>query len=102
MSDDEMIGVLEAVKYEWEQDGLWIHLHTDEGVGTIKVTNLEVAKELLAALDPLRDWVLEADRARSSYVRSSYDEDDAYEVTEPKHSRYHSTMSDLWDSREGK
>lgn len=102
MSANEYIGILDSVKYESDEDGYLLHLITDEGEGTVRINNHEVARELLAALEPLREWVNEADRARSSYVRSSYDEDDAYEVTDPKHNRYHSTMSDLWDSRKGK
>lgn len=26
----------------------------------------------------------------------------AYELSDPKHPRYHSTYADIWDSREGK
>lgn len=62
---------------DWDEDGFHLRLSTDEGEYDLRVTDPEVARALLAAVEPLRDWVAEADHHRAAYDRATPEERDA-------------------------
>lgn len=74
---------IEEARGEWDEDGFYLYLVTDEGERLFRLTDTTVARELLRAVAPLLGWVADEDRERAAYDRASPEEREA--VIRPAH-----------------
>lgn len=94
MSD--LRGTLDGSGGEWEEDGFHLTLTTDEGEKATLRVPMEEGRELLAALDPMRDWISTHDRELAAFRARRPDPagDDGYDLSDPKHPTYYERMVD--------
>ena len=90
---------------ESDEDGFYLVLRTD--AGHLRVNVQDCATQLLAECErEIKPWALEAASVRRIFECGAAEIDEsagAYELSDPKHPRHHSTHVDLWDVyREGK
>lgn len=71
-----MTETLESASLDTDENGHTLFLETDEGRRAIRV-GFEEGRELLAALEPIRDWIAEGDRERAAYERATPEEREA-------------------------
>lgn len=95
-------GTVYEIKIESDERGFELHLETDTGPWVFNIH--AVAAQLFdAARVEIRPWLREKAHAYAEYLAAEgFDDADGYEISDPKHPRYHSTHADLWDAREGK
>ena len=69
------MSVLDSTSGEWDSDGFHFWLRNDEGEEFhVRVVGTEAAEELLAVVEPLREWVNEGARQRAAYKAASPEE----------------------------
>lgn len=73
---DPVRGVLDEPRGDWDEDGFHLRFSVGEGDHEIdaRVYAVATAKELLDAVEPLREWVAEHDRERAAYDRATPEE----------------------------
>lgn len=74
-------------------------LHTDNGPERFEIHScaIELYEQVRREIGP---WVREAEMARAT-MPQPYD-GEGYDLDDPKHPDWHSTMAGVWDSRPGK
>lgn len=93
---------LDSATLDSDEDGFTLALTTDEADYRICV-DLDAGRQLLVALEPLREWIAEGDRQRVLYDRASPqeraavlrvvdDSDCGYALDDPKHPTYYERM----------
>ena len=102
-----------TIKIEWEEDGCWlildldveIPLATDEGRLRVRLEDPEALYNACRA--DIGPWLYERDQALATYRTdpaspgfADTEDEDAYDLSDPKHPRFHSTHVDIWDARE--
>ena len=103
--------IAEDIKVEWDEGGCYLHVDGE----TWRVADPEqLYDRVKAAILP---WLMERDEAFREFKAQANEyvvairedgsyrmepDEDAYDPTDPKHPRYHSTHADIWDAREGK
>ena len=101
-------GRAHTVSIEEDEDGFTITLEgVDEGDGIVRVNVQNVAEQLYDQVKArIGPWLRERDeayaefKARFSCSFEDIDESGGYDLSDPKHPRYHSVHADLWDMRE--
>lgn len=73
--DETYAGLLEQATGEWDEDGFHLRAHgSDTGEHHFRVNGTKEARELLAAVEPLREWVAEHDHEYAAYLVASPEE----------------------------
>lgn len=62
-----IVDTVDGARGEWEQDGFRLVVSGQDASYTLRVVDVESAREVVAAADQLRDWVAEHDRERVAY-----------------------------------
>lgn len=99
---------LDAETISVESDECGFELHVTDTDGDVHVFNIQAAAvDLLSAVErTIAPWHREGMAVyaewRAAGAFSAYDPSDAYDLSDPKHPRYHSVHADMWDARAGK
>lgn len=93
----------DTIKIESDEDGFWLVLEMDgEFPLRVKIEDPEALYDTVKA--EIGPWLYERDNAyqewRVSKAAGEVSGEFAYEPTDPKHPRYHSTHVEIWDARE--
>jgi hypothetical protein len=91
-------------RIETDESGIVLVVSTEDGEShRHAVTDPEALYDAVkSAIGP---WLYERDQARRTLPSAFYcdpDESGGYEISDPKHTNFHSVHADLWDAREGK
>lgn len=66
---------LESSSGDWDEDGFHFWVRDDEGVELrVRIIGTETARDLLKAVEPLREWVAEHDHEYAAYLIASPEE----------------------------
>jgi hypothetical protein len=98
----EYLGNAAEMRIESDERGFELHFETDQGCYVVNVHGCAV--DLLQAVNrEIEPWWIEGELVlREFQKRVAIGDDSAYELTDPKHPRYHENNAGIWDNREGK
>ena len=97
--------IAHTIKIECDERGFTITIDGDSvdpdytaGEYTWRIEDPEALYETVKR--EIGPWLYERDQAKATVPLSRADEEDAYELSDPKHPRFHSTHVEIWDARE--
>jgi hypothetical protein len=90
------------IKIESEEDGFWLAVHAPTFTHRWKIDDPEEFYDHVRS--EIGPWLAERENGRLAFLCSPEDVDESggYDISDPKHPRFHSVHADLWDSRAGK
>jgi len=105
----------DSIKIECEENGFWLVIQEEVLENLTGITEQRFLIEdpealydhVRAAIEP---WLMEREAAFSEFRKAvkagafacNPDESGGYDLSDPKHSDFHSVHADIWDAREGK
>lgn len=97
-------GNADKITIEHDEGGFELHIHSEDAYVSFNIH--AIAEALYDTVKrEIGPWLYERDMAKASMPAvflCNPDESGGYDISDPKHPRFHSTHADIYDNREGK